>query len=344
MAINDSDPDEGPGTPPETIWVTVAEAATKSGVDTGTVRQWYRSGRLPTQRSQGDRGSFLVPLDAVVALARGDEEGDAVVADLIDLNAAYWSAQTEAAREETTAARNELADVRKRLETASRELEQANHDLGADREQLAFLRSQLAEASEDARQLRDRLKTAERERDRLRDENASVRAELGDAREELDRTNDELGDSRSRLAALEAELDKLRAISSATGSITDNSWLALPTNTYRSPVRPQGMAAAIPATPAGSALAGLLANTTPDPDDGSGMDLDMPVLDDERPPVSAEEEPEMAEASVPEPPDEATDEATPAAPRPTRRVKPVFGVHDDDLLPQPERKGRRGRR
>lgn len=342
MAINDSDPDEGPGTPPETIWVTVADAATKSGVDTGTVRQWYRSGRLPTQRSQGDRGSFLVPLDAVVALARGDKEGDALVADLIDLNAAYWSAQTEAAREETTAARNELAVVREQLETVSRELEHANRELGADRDQLAFLRSQLAEASEDARQLRDRLKIAERERDGLRAEEASLRAELGDAREELDRTNDELGDSRSRLSALEAELDKLRAISSATGSITDNSWLALPTNTYRSPVRPQGMAAA---TPAGTALAGLLADTTPDPDDASGADLAMPVLDDERPPVSAvEDEPEVAAALAPEPPDGATDEAPPAAPPPARRVKPVFGVHDDDLLPQPEKKGRRGRR
>lgn len=337
MAINDSDPHDG--SEPETIWVTVAEAATKSGVGTGKVRQWYRSGRLPTQRSQGDRGSFLVPLDAVVALAHGDEEGDAVVADLIDLNAAYWSAQTEAAREETTAARNELAEVHKQLQSASNEVQQAERELGAAREQLDFLRSQLAETSEDARQLRERVKTAERERDQLGDENASLRAELGDAREELDRTNDELGDSRSRLSALEAELDKLRAISSATGSITDNSWLALPTNTYRSPVRPQGMAAA---TPSG-ALAGLIADTTPDPDAGSGAaaDLALPTLDDERPPLTVEDELPEDEAPPPEPPHEVSEDvsATPA-----RRVKPVFGIHDDDLLPQPEKKGRRGRR
>lgn len=342
MAINDSDPDEGPETPPETIWVTVAEAATKSGVDTGTVRQWYRSGRLPTQRSQGDRGSFLVPLDAVVALARGDEEGDAVVADLIDLNAAYWSAQTEAAREETTAARKELADVRQQLETASSELERAQRELSADREQLAFLRSQLAETSEDARRLRAQLKVAEQERDQLRDESASLRGELGDTREELDRTNDELGDSRSRIAALESELDKLRAISSATGSITDNSWLSLPTNTYRSPVRPQGMAAA---TPAGSALAGLLADTTPDPDAGPAVDLAMPALDDERPAIPpGEDDLALEEPPTPDAPDEATEDLPASAPTPARRVKPVFGIHDDDLLPQPEKKGRRGRR
>ena len=343
MAINDSDPDEGPGKEPETIWVTVAEAATKSGVDTGTVRQWYRSGRLPTQRSQGDRGSFLVPLDAVVALARGDEEGDAVVADLIDLNAAYWSAQTEAAREETTAARNELAEVREQLESASGELQQANGDLGAAREQLDFLRSQLAETSEDARRLREELKAAERERDQLRDENASLRGELQGAREELDRANDEVGDSRSRLAALETEIDKLRAISTATGSITDNSWLSLPTNTYRSPVRPQGMAAAPPVS---GALADLIADTTPDPDpdpEPATPDLAMPALDDERPSASRVADDVAADDSVGEPAG-AGDEAAPAAPAPARRVKPVFGVHDDDLLPQPEKKGRRGRR
>lgn len=338
MATNDSDPDEGPGSQPETIWVTVAEAATKSGVDTGTVRQWYRSGRLPTQRSQGDRGSFLVPLDAVVALARGDEEGDAVVADLIDLNAAYWSAQTEAAREETTAARNELAEVREQLDVASNDLQQAKRELAADRAQLDFLRSQLAETSEDARRLRDQLKTIERERNQLRDENTSLRAELGDTREELDRTNDELGDSRSRLAALETEIDKLRAISSATGSITDNSWLSLPTNTYRSPVRPQGMAGA---TTAGGVLAGLIADTTPDPDAGSGADLAVPVLDDEYPPLTVEDELPEDAAPAAEPPDEAPDDVRAAPPR---RVKPVFGIHDDDLLPQPEKKHRRGRR
>lgn len=331
--MNDTDTDEQPGEP-QTTWVTVAEAAEKSGVDTSTVRQWYRSGRLPTQRSQGDRGSFLVPLDAVVALGRGDEEGDAVVADLIDLNASYWSDQTELAREEATAARNELADVRRQLDEATAELQQATGALAGDREQLDFLRSQLAEASEDARQLRTRAETAEGERTRLEEANRSLRAELDDVRAELDRTNDELGDTRSRATALEEELDKLRAISSATGSITDHSWLSLRTNSYRSPVRPQGMAAA-----ASDALAGLIADTTPD--GVADADLVMPAPADEDPPADPFEDDDVLphdEFAATEPPDAVT--ASPAA----RRVKPVFGNHDDDLLPQPEKKGRRGRK
>lgn len=342
MAINDTDPEEVRGPRAQTIWVTVAEAAEKSGVDTGTVRQWYRSGRLPTQRSQGDRGSFLVPLDAVVALARGDEEGDAVVADLIDLNASYWSAQTEAAREEATAARNELAAAREALDSSAGELEEMRGELAAARHQLDFLRSQLAETSEDARRLREQLQAAEQERDQRREENASLRRELAEASNDLDRTNDELVDSRSRLAALEGELDKLRAISSATGSITDNAWLALPTNSYRSPVRPQGMAA----TPAGAALSGLIADTTPDPGAGADHDLAMPTLDDERPPATPTPVPD--DVTFEDTPDLAPWEASADLPHPGppagQRVKPVFGDHDDDLLPQPDKKGRRRRR
>jgi hypothetical protein len=339
--MNDTDPDEVPETEPETIWVSVAEAAAKSGVATGTVRQWYRSGRLPTQRSQGVRGSFLVPLDAVVALGRGDEEGDAIVADLIDLNASYWSAQTEAAREEATAARDELAEAHDLLDQASGELRQVTDELAAAREQLEFLRSQLAETSEDDRRLREQVTSTDEQRRQLRDENASLRNELTDVRGELDRTNDELGDTRSRVAALETELDKLRAISTATGSITDNSWLSLPTNTYRSPVRPQGMAAA----GGGGALAGLIADTTPDQDTIADDDFAMPSLDDEHPaapPVADGQARDEIPAS--ERPHETPEAAIEPVPAPSRRVKPVFGIHDDDLLPHPEKKGRRGRR
>src|SRR3954447_17879222 len=54
---------------PSSSWVTVADAADRAGVDSSTVRQWYRAGKLPTRRAEGDRGAFLVPLAAVLELA-----------------------------------------------------------------------------------------------------------------------------------------------------------------------------------------------------------------------------------------------------------------------------------
>ena len=108
-------------------WVTVSEAAELSGISGSAIRQWYRSGRIPTQRADGDRGAFLVPLADVIRLgedadAAGDDLGDPV----LDLNASYWSLETAAAREEAAAARNEVEEVRR---------------------QLVFLRDQLAEAT-----------------------------------------------------------------------------------------------------------------------------------------------------------------------------------------------------
>ena len=304
-----------------TAWVSVAEAAEKSGVGTSTVRQWYRSGRIPTQRAEGERGAFLVPLHAVLALAQqADEEGDDLGAALIDLNASYWSAQTEAAREDATVARHELAQARA-------ELADATSELTASRDQLAFLRAQLAEASEDARGFRNEIGTLQGERERLTHENRRLRDDAAQLQADLGVATDEAGDARSRIAALEQELAKLRAITSATASITDNSWLELPTNTYRSPVRPQGMAAA-------DALSGLLASTQPDvvvgdPDPDTDAvelaSLNPTAFDDER---FVDED------------DAALDGPEEPAPAPFAG----FGKSDDDLLPEPEKKGRRGRK
>src|SRR5437868_10504356 len=96
---------------PSSSWVTVAEAAERAGVDSGTVRQWYRAGKLPTRRSEGARGAFLVPLASVLDLVPRAESA----------NGAAATVQPEAL------------------------------------EQVAFLRDQLAEVSEENRVLRQRL-------------------------------------------------------------------------------------------------------------------------------------------------------------------------------------------
>src|SRR3954452_7730495 len=56
---------------PSPSWVTVAEADERAGVESHTVLQWYRSGKLPTRRAEGERGAFLVPLAGVLDLAPG---------------------------------------------------------------------------------------------------------------------------------------------------------------------------------------------------------------------------------------------------------------------------------
>ncbi len=111
---------------------------------------------------------FLVPLDAVLALAAGlgDEDDDAV-SWAGDMDASYWSMQTDAAREEASIARQSAADARQRL--------------GEIENQLGFLRSQLAEMSEENRNLREQLETttatlaaAKYDVEQLRGEAASV--------------------------------------------------------------------------------------------------------------------------------------------------------------------------
>ena len=111
----------------EESWVTVSEASERSGLARATIRQLYRSGRVPTQRADGDRGAFLVPLTAVLRLGEdADASGDALGEPILDINATYWSIETQAAREETAAVRLVLDEVRERLD---------------------FLRDQLAEAT-----------------------------------------------------------------------------------------------------------------------------------------------------------------------------------------------------
>jgi hypothetical protein len=358
-----------------TAWVSVAEAAEKSGVGTSTVRQWYRSGRLPTQRAQGDKGAFLVPLDAVLALAnRADEEGDDLGAAVIDLNASYWSAQTEAAREEAAEAKRELAQVQADLAEAESELDEFEAEVeslkgerDAALEQLGFLRSQLAEASEESRRLRERAQGDGDDQERLDAENRSLRGELASLRLELQATTDELSSARGRLAVLDEELTALRAVTSKAGSITDNSWIDLPTNTYRSPVRPQGLAAA-------AGLSDLLASTQPD----QGRKRAAAPEPDDEPEV--EPEPERTRSTPARTMfDDVNQRPAKAASRPAATARPVadpdpvpeddeyeeyedeelvdpaaalaavaefgFGSHDDDLLPEPEaKKGRRGRK
>jgi excisionase family DNA binding protein len=356
-----------PEDPPSTVWVTVAEAAEKSGVGTSTVRQWYRSGRIPTQRAEGERGAFLVPLDAVMALAdRADEEGDDLGAAVIDLNASYWSAQTEAAREEAAEAKREVAAVRADLAEAESELDEFEKDLAQAREErdqaleeLAGLRSAAAATAADHDERTATLHAATVERDRLEIANQELRDELAGVRAELGSATAEIETFQARIGLLQEELTTLRAVTAKAGSITDNSWLDQPTNSYRSPVRPQGMAAA-------EALSGLLASTQPDltgspsPDSTSSS----PMSTSTTPPKTIFDDVHRRQAAArqptfDEPADDAgVDENEAGAEGPADRIDDEqwaeqrriaardfgFGDHDDDLLPEPEKKSRRGRK
>ncbi len=303
-----------------TVWVSVAEAAERSGLDTGTVRQWYRAGRIPTQRAEGERGAFLVPLDTVLELAeRVDEEGDDNGAALIDANAGYWSAQNEAAREEAALLRDEVAVLRTDLAGLQAQAEKTNASRLASEDQLSFLRSQLAEASEDNRRLENQLREGEKRTTEHLAEWATANNDRRHLTEELGLANDQLADAQRRLTALEDELARLRAIQSATSSITDNSWLDLPTNAYRSPVRPQRLAH--------DALAAMVADTRPE-------ESVNPTAFDDEPFVSAQE---SSFGGAEEPTDDPELGPTPAP-------HPLLGEHDDDVLPATDKKGRRGRR
>ena len=129
-------------------WVTITEAAELAGVNDAAVRRWYRSGRIPTQRAEGEHGAYLVPLSAVLRLGQAaDEQGDDLGDPVVDLNASYWSLETAAARDETATVRAELADAQ---------------------EQLAFLRDQLREALAGERAAKARADAAETELRELR--------------------------------------------------------------------------------------------------------------------------------------------------------------------------------
>lgn len=258
---------------PIEAWVTVSDAATKARVDSSTVRHWYRSGRLPTQRSEGERGAFLVPLNTVLALAArlGDEEDDGASRPG-GTDASYWSVQIEAAREEAGVARQSAADARQRLEETEG--------------QLGFLRSQLAEMSEENRNLRVQLET-----------------------------------TTSILATAKNDVERLRGEAAAVSSITDFSWLDR-TKAYESPVRPQQRLGA-------STLSGMLADMQPDvsPDVPP-----VPVAPDKAAPQDDSAADRLGAT------DAASDDDSPAA----AALYPGYGHHEDDLIPQSDKKRRRG--
>ena len=294
--------------PSTTSWVTVAEAAEKAQVDTGTIRQWYRSGRLPTRRAEGERGAFLVPLDLVLGLT---QPGDPAPVRSI-----------EAVQEGVTADDHPAA-----LTSLQRELEES-------REQLGFLRSQLAEVSEENRSLRQQLEQAD-------DQRADLRRQLADA------VDDRKG-VEARLATVEAELTQLRR-AAARSSITDPSWLDQQTPAYESPVRRQAMAPGPAApTPAGgptapfeapaSDLSGLLAATRPD---GSEPE---PETDADTGDAGG---PDGASSPSYEDDDRWGDRDEVAASRAIwtdEAPHPPLGEAPDDLLPEHEKKGRFGKR
>src|SRR5688572_14940706 len=98
-------------------WVTVAEAAEQAQVDSGTVRQWYRSGRIPTRRAEGQRGAFLVPLDLVVELARPPEPAAPAasaapsIEDVLRTLATESTPATEALQQELDGLRTQLLEL-----------------------------------------------------------------------------------------------------------------------------------------------------------------------------------------------------------------------------------------
>lgn len=351
LPLEDLGDDEGAGM---TVWVTVAEAAEKAGLNTSTVRQWYRSGHLPTQRAEGEHGAFLVPLQSVLALAnKADETGDDLGAELVDLNAKYWSTETEAAREdaakalaeaeeartemarltaavaaaeaaaaragdELAAARDEAGAARAEATDALAEAASARAELAAATDQLEFLRSQLAETAEESRATKLELEQA--------------KTEHQEVQKLLDESEDELVALEDAKAGMQAELDELRMLSGRAGSITDNSWLDMQTPAYQSPVRKQARLGSDVPTPTGEAedeghgmaapmrtkgLANLLSQTVADGGSAPGADADADLADESDP---------DEEESVP---------AQPAV------VFPGYGENEDDLLPEPEKKRRR---
>ena len=307
-----------------TAWVTVAEAAEKAQVDSGTVRQWYRSGRIPTRRAEGERGAFLVPLDLVLSLVQPAEAAPAASSAAPSIEDVRLGVVADTSAE-TEALRKEVADAR---------------------EQLEFLRAQLAEATGENRRLKQQLEVAE-------DQRADLRAQLADA------VDDRKG-VEARLLTVESELTQLRR-QAARSSITDNSWLDLQTPAYESPVRRQAMSpaperpaadrpAAAPAVvppPGGptapfaeartSELADLLAATRPD-----GADADADGVADGEAPTAASSPPRSS--AFPDDGFDDRDDTASARIWTDEAPHPPLGESPDDLLPDIDRKGRFGKK
>ena len=209
------------GADPETVgsvWVTVADAAARAGVSTSTVRQWYRSGHLATQRRDGDRGAFLVPLGDVVTLAaQADETGDVAEDLVLDINAQYWAAETESAR-------RRAEDAMRAADEAQSEARRLFADLEDAREQIESAREQLRRARAD-------VAGAERASVAFEQEIGFLRGQLEESREEARGLHDDV-------ARLDAALEEMRR-SATFGSITSTAWVEEADNGYRGPLRRQ---------------------------------------------------------------------------------------------------------
>lgn len=265
-------------------WVTVSDAAETARVDTRTVRHWYRTGRLPTHRAEGTSGAFLVPLDEVLVLAgQLADEQDEESAHRSGLDASYWAMQAEAARQEAVKAREESAETKASIQETV--------------EQMAFLRTQLAELSEENRNLREQLEN-----------------------------------STAAVAMANSDADRLRDEAAGTSSITDYSWLDR-TRAYESPVRPQQRLGT-------GGISGLLASVQPDAGASSNGEgarvgpasivqrtptgaLPHPTEDDDGPDFSDLDPVRATAATEPTVPDHS------------------YGTYEDDLLPEPDKRGRR---
>lgn len=199
-------------------WVGVAEAANRAGVTTSTVRQWYRSGRLATQRRDGASGGFLVPLADVVRLAsEADAARDVAQDSLIDINARYWASETEAARAAEAAARADADDARADARRLAADLSDALDQIEAAREQLRHARADVAEAERAA---------------------AAAEDELTLLRTQLEEANHDLRDARARATTLEAQLQATER-AATFGSVTSTAWVDEVDAGYRGPFRPQ---------------------------------------------------------------------------------------------------------
>lgn len=202
-------------------WVAVSAAAEKTGVSTGTVRQWYRAGRLPTRRRNGPGSAFLVPLEEVMRLAHGQRKadvGDDTLDDsIIDLDANYWASETEAARADAADARRFAANAQEQSDEAA-------------------VRADAAEAARD--ELASRLAVAEAERDdlvarlaALEAEHEAAAADRDAARSERDQAVAEVvarADSEARAVARARDLQKtLETMAQRLAAAEDAGALAL---------------------------------------------------------------------------------------------------------------------
>ncbi len=180
-------------------WVSVSDAAQQAGVSTSAVRQWYRSGKLPTRRRNGPGSAFLVPLDEAMRLAHPARRKADVGDDTLD------DSTTDLGAEARAVAR--ARDLHTTLESMA--------------ERLAAAEQSRATAIE-------RAEAAERLLEESRQEAASLRRRLEESVAALD-------ERRNRSAQLEEQLRVLRSFA----SVTDHSWVGSDVPGYKGPARDQ---------------------------------------------------------------------------------------------------------